>query len=84
MSRDDRRGRFHVRTVDGHSEYPTMYRDSGRVRRAPDSVGGSERENDPISARDITVQLAPGAGAKLMLAMKRYANPPTAKFPWDR
>jgi len=35
----------------------------------------------PISARDITVQLAPGAGAKLTLAMKRYANPPTAKSP---
>ena len=38
----------------------------------------------PINARDFTVQLAPGAGAKLTLAMKRYANPPTAKFPWDR
>ena len=38
----------------------------------------------PINARDFTVQLAPGAGAKLTLMMKRYANPPTAKFPWDR
>jgi hypothetical protein len=38
----------------------------------------------PINARDFTVQLAPGAGAKLTLAMKRYANQPTAKFPWDR
>ena len=38
----------------------------------------------PIKARDFTVQLAPGAGAKLILAMKRYANPPTATFPWDR
>ena len=28
--------------------------------------------------------IAPGTGAKLTLAMKRYANPPTAKFPWDR
>ena len=37
-----------------------------------------------INARDFTVQLAPGAGAKLTLAMKRYANPPAAKFPWDR
>jgi hypothetical protein len=35
----------------------------------------------PINARDFTVQLAPGAGARLTLAMKRYANPPTAKFP---
>jgi hypothetical protein len=38
----------------------------------------------PINARDFMVQLAPGAGAKLTLAMKRYANPPTAKFAWDR
>src|SRR4030095_15391703 len=37
----------------------------------------------PINARDFTVQLAPGAGAKLTLAMRRYANPPTAKFPWE-
>jgi hypothetical protein len=38
----------------------------------------------PINARDFTVRLAPGAGATLTLAMKRYANPPSAKFPWDR
>ena len=38
----------------------------------------------PINARDFTVQVAPGAGARLMLAIKRYANPPTAKFPWNR
>jgi len=37
-----------------------------------------------INARDFTVQLAPGAGAKLTQAMKRYADPPTARFPWDR
>jgi hypothetical protein len=37
-----------------------------------------------INARDFTVRLAPGAGAKLTLAMRRYANPPTAKFPWER
>jgi hypothetical protein len=37
-----------------------------------------------INARDFTVRLAPGAGATLTLAMKRYANQPTAKFPWDR
>jgi hypothetical protein len=38
----------------------------------------------PINARDFTVRLAPGAGAKLTLAMKRYANAPTAKVPWGR
>ena len=38
----------------------------------------------PIDSRDFTVQLAPGAGAKIALGMKRYANAPTVKFPWDR
>ncbi len=37
-----------------------------------------------LDARDITVQLAPGAGAKLTLATRRYANRPTVSFPWDR
>ncbi|MFO0954501.1 MAG: hypothetical protein U0835_25740, partial [Isosphaeraceae bacterium] len=32
----------------------------------------------------LTVRLAPGAGAKLTLAMKRYVNRPSLKFPWDR
>jgi hypothetical protein len=38
----------------------------------------------PINARDFTVRLAPGAGAKLRIGLKRYANAPTVKFPWDR
>ena len=38
----------------------------------------------PAGARDVTVQLAPGAGATLTLAMRRYVNTPTAAFPWDR
>jgi hypothetical protein len=28
--------------------------------------------------------LAPGAGSRLTLRMRRYANPPTFAFPWDR
>jgi hypothetical protein len=38
----------------------------------------------PIDAPDFTVQLAPGAGATLTLAMRRYVNTPTAVLPWDR
>lgn len=37
----------------------------------------------PVDARDLTVRLAPGAGAQLVLTMKRYANTPTLRFPWD-
>ena len=38
----------------------------------------------PVGARNVTVRLAPGAGATLTLAMTRYANQPTVAFPWDR
>ncbi len=37
-----------------------------------------------LDARDFTVRLAPGAGARLTLAMRRYVNTPTVKFPWSR
>ena len=39
---------------------------------------------EKIGARTFTVKLAPGAGAKLTLATKRYAEAPTVSFPWDR
>ena len=38
----------------------------------------------PIDAPLLTVQLDPGAGQTLALAMKRYASPPTALHPWQR
>jgi hypothetical protein len=37
-----------------------------------------------IDAPSLTVHLRPGAGQTLVLAMKRYANTPTARHPWDR
>jgi hypothetical protein len=37
-----------------------------------------------VDASHFAVQLAPGAGAKLTLAMRRYANKPTVAFPWGR
>lgn len=38
----------------------------------------------PLDAGDFTVDLKPGAGARLTLVMKRYAQPPTVRFPWER
>jgi hypothetical protein len=38
----------------------------------------------PVNDRAFTVRVAPGAGATLRLTMRRYANRPTAVFPWDR
>jgi hypothetical protein len=37
-----------------------------------------------LDTRDLTVRLAPGAGATLTLAMRRYVNAPTVTFPWGR
>ena len=37
-----------------------------------------------VDGAALTVRLAPGCGATLELGMRRYANPPTLAFPWDR
>jgi hypothetical protein len=38
----------------------------------------------PIDAPLLTVRLEPGCGRQLALAMRRYANAPTVKHPWQR
>lgn len=35
-----------------------------------------------VDARFFTIRLAPGAGARLQLGMRRYVNAPTLDFPW--
>ncbi len=37
----------------------------------------------PIDSSLLTVQLNPGCGQKLVLQMKRYANAPTVRQPWN-
>ena len=45
------------------------------------SVNGEQVPvNDPLFA----VRLAPGGGGRITIKMKRYANQPTLKHPWDR
>ena len=57
--------------------------------------GGAYAEHQLVSATiddktlsidkpHFTVRLAPGAGSRIVLKMKRYANQPTLVFPWDR
>jgi len=41
-------------------------------------------KTEAVNASAFTIRLAPGAGARVVLAMDRYVNPPTLKFPWDR
>jgi hypothetical protein len=37
-----------------------------------------------VDRADVTVRLAPGAGARMVLKMRRYANRPALAHPWDR
>jgi hypothetical protein len=37
----------------------------------------------PIEAPTVTVRLEPRSGARLVLTMRRYANTPTARHPWQ-
>jgi hypothetical protein len=41
-------------------------------------------KTQPVNASAFTLKLAPGAGTRVVLAMDRYVNQPTLKFPWDR
>src|SRR5262249_11336053 len=36
----------------------------------------------PLDGTHVTVKLAPGAGSRLTLTMKRHVNAPTMAFPW--
>jgi hypothetical protein len=45
------------------------------------SAGGAAA---PINAATLSVRLAPGSGQRLVFKMKRYANQPSMRFPWDR
>ena len=38
----------------------------------------------PLTGSSVGVRLAPGAGGRLTVRMRRYVNKPTMTFPWDR
>lgn len=40
-------------------------------------------KTSPFNASHLTVELAPGAGARVTLGMKRFVNKPTMAFPWN-
>jgi len=37
----------------------------------------------PVGASRFRVRLAPGAGSRLVIEMKRFVKQPTLAFPWD-
>jgi len=41
------------------------------------------KTNTTVNAAHFPVQLAPGAGARLTIRMRRFANDPTLAFPWE-
>jgi hypothetical protein len=55
----------------------------GYAEHQVESVDWNGR-TERVNARDVSVRLAPGAGATLTLTMRRYVNPPTVRFPWNR
>ena len=57
---------------------------SSRVAPMPSTrsrASASRHATTPIDAPHFTVQLDPGCGETLVLTMRRYANPPTARHP---
>ena len=44
----------------------------------------TDGKSQAVNARTFSVQLDPGAGAKLVLQMRRYAEAPTITLPWER
>jgi hypothetical protein len=45
---------------------------------------GWDGQTRRLDTRELSVRLAPGAGAILTLGMRRHVNAPTVKFPWNR
>ena len=68
----------------GSAGGPDGDRAGGRVRRAPVTNVRMEGSDGPVDVdhTHFAVRLAPGAGTRLTLGMKRYANQPTLAFPW--
>ncbi|PHY18075.1 hypothetical protein [Caulobacter sp. BP25] len=85
-----------VETLSDDETIVTLVNTNQVASRTVTAQGGAYGEHQILSAAigdDLpsavngsayTLRLAPGAGARLTLRMKRHANPPTLSFPWDR
>lgn len=84
-----------VSELTANSTVVTLVNTSTRERRTVVVQGGAYGEHpivrvavdgrsQPVNARALTVQLEPGAGAKLTLTQQRFGAAPTILRPWDR
>jgi hypothetical protein len=80
---DDRRTVVTLVNLNARESREVVVQAGGYAEHQFKSVSWNGR-TQPIDARDVTVRLAPSAGATLSLVMQRYANAPTVRFPWNR
>ncbi|MDA1069076.1 MAG: hypothetical protein O3C43_21530 [Verrucomicrobia bacterium] len=68
-----------------HDQRAKRQRPTGQPNPRHSSAEGTEtRDMKEINASAFTVNLAPGAGSKLRIYLKRYSNKPSYAFPWTR
>jgi hypothetical protein len=80
---DDRRTVVTLVNVGATARRSVVVQAGGYAEHQFESVTVNGR-TQPVNASHVTVDLAPGAGAELTFATRRYANQPTVAFPWNR
>jgi hypothetical protein len=60
-----------------------LVQSGGYAEHSCDSVEYGGREI-PVHSPVFRIRLAPGCAGTLKLRVRRYVNPPTFSFPWDR
>jgi hypothetical protein len=80
---DDRRTIVTVVNLSAAESRAVVVQAGGYAEHHFESVEWNGR-TERLNARDFTVRLAPGAGATLTIALRRYVNQPTVLFPWNR
>jgi hypothetical protein len=62
----------------------TLYLQSGGFAEHQIVSASIDGQSLPVNDSAVRVKLAPGAGGQIVLQVKRYANEPTLRLPWQR
>ena len=65
-------------------EARTLYLQSGGFAEHQIVSASLDGQAIPVNDSAVRVKLAPGAGGQIVLQVKRYANEPTLRLPWER